>query len=121
MSTCAVDFSKLLISVFDCSLSGFIQHPSPVETTSGEFGVFNCTAITASIQWRINRTLMIYSEAVAYSTHVRTGMRILSSTLYVLAAPQLNNSEVQCCAYNETGSEICTNPVSLTLAGLQGW
>ena len=103
------------------SLSGFIQHPSAVETTPGEPGVFHCTAVTANIQWKINCILMIDSNAVTYSTRVRSGVGILSSMLYVQAAPQLNNSEIQCCAYDEIGGELCTNPVNLTTAGVQGW
>lgn len=45
---------------------------------------------------------------------------MLSSTLHVLAVPQHNNSEVECCAYSDIGGEeICTNPVNLTITGVQ--
>ena len=99
-----------------------------MQTPPGELGRFQCTAVARSvctIQWRINRTLMIDSEADAYSIPVRTGVERLSSTLHVLAAPQHNNSEIECCAYNDTGGEeICTNPVNLTITGVRskpGW
>ena len=94
-----------------------------MQTAPGELGRFQCTAVVSSecsIQWRINCTLIIDSEADAYSIPVRTGVGMLSSTLHVLAVPHHNNSEVECCAYSDTGGEeICTNPVSLTITGVQ--
>ena len=99
-----------------------------MQTAPGELGWFQCTAVTSSvcsIQWRINRTLIIDSEADAYSIPARTGVGMLSSTLHVLAVPDHNNSEVECCAYSDSGDkEICTNPVNLTITGVQskpGW
>ena len=109
------------------TLSGFIQYPTSVVTTPGEMGRFQCTATARSIcniHWRINHTLIIDSEADAYSIPARAGTGMLSSTLHVLAAPQHNNSEVECCTYSETGEEICTRSVNLTITGVQnipGW
>ena len=103
------------------SLLGFIQYPISVVTTPGEMGRFQCTAVATSIcsiQWRINHTLIIDSKADAYSIPGRAGTGMLSSTLHVLAAPQHNNSEVECCTYNET-EEICTRSVNLTITGVQ--
>ena len=63
---------------------------------------------------------MIDSDADAYSIPVRREAGMLSSTLHVLAVPQHNNSEVECCAYNDSGrEEICTNRVNLTINGVQ--
>ena len=96
-------------------------------TTPGEMGRFQCMAVATSvcnIQWRINHTLIVDSEADAYSIPARAGVGMLSSTLHVLAAPQHNNSEVECCTYSETGEEICTSAVNLTITGVQnipGW
>ena len=90
-------------------------------------GRFLCTAIATtvcSIQWRLNHTLLLDSDADAYSIPARAGTGMLSSTLHVLAAPQHNNSEVECCTYSDTGEEICTRSVNLTITGVQnvpGW
>ena len=109
------------------TLSGIIQYPLSLVITPGEMGRFQCTAVATSvcsIQWRINRTFIIDSEADAYSIPARAGMGMISSTLHVLAAPQHNNSEVECCTYSETGESVCTSSVNLTITGAQkipGW
>ena len=64
-----------------------------MQTAPGELGRFQCTAVASSvcsIQWRINRTLIIDSEADAYSIPARIGVGMLSSTLHVTTTVKLS-------------------------------